>query len=151
MGDPITSTLLGGGIIGLKGKEIDEAKAAERDRKRAAEVAAATDKNERTAAIRQQARQERIRRASLQAAAESSGVAGGSAEAGVRGAGQTIAAAGQAFATGQSRAAGVQTDLLARAAKHQSTSAEFGAYFDLAMQGANMAMSAFGGGGGGGK
>lgn len=87
--------------------QIDSSKAAQRDQRRAADrqkeasrVSQAQQERERQLAIRQQQRQERIRRAQVISAAEAAGVSGSSVEASTIGSGQTIAASGQAFATG---------------------------------------------------
>ena len=69
-------------------------------RRRIADVSSAGKERERQLAVRQQARQERIRRAQVVSAAEASGVSGSSVEASTIGSGQTIAATGTAFATG---------------------------------------------------
>lgn len=68
--------------------------------RRIAATESAARERERQLAVRQQQRQERIRRAQVLSAAEAAGVSGSSVEASTIGAGQTIAASGQAFATG---------------------------------------------------
>lgn len=78
----------------------DQARMAKESRK----VDVAVKERERQLAIRQQQRQERIRRAQVISAAEAAGVSGASVEASTIGSGQTITAAGQAFATGASMA-----------------------------------------------
>jgi len=128
-----------------------EQKRAARAQRRAAEVSAAQQENERQAAIRQQMRQERIRRAQVVSAAEAAGVSGSSVEASTISSGQTLAAAGRAFATGASEAAGVQSDFLQQAADFRSKAA-----FDVAQGQAGKAphdlfMSAFSMFGAGGK
>lgn len=79
-------------------------------------VGAAQSENERRAAIRQQAREERIRRAQVLSAGEAVGVSGSSVEASTIGSGQTLGAAGQAFSSGASLSSGIQTSLLQQAA-----------------------------------
>jgi len=108
--------------------------------KEARRVSAAQQENERQAAIRQQVRQERIRRAQIVSAAEAAGVSGSSLEASTIGSGQTIAAAGQAFATGATLSANVQTSLLQEAADFRSEGAKaaatgqmFKSAFDLGL------------------
>lgn len=86
----------------------------------AREVSAAQQETERQAAIRKQVREERVRRAQVLSAAEASGVSGSSVEASTIGSGQTLAASGQAFATGATLTAGVQSDLLQQAADFKS-------------------------------
>jgi len=75
-----------------------------RVQKRSADVSAASKERERQLAVRQQQRQERIRRAQVVSAAEASGVSGSSVEASTVGSGQTIAATGTAFAAGSNLA-----------------------------------------------
>lgn len=104
-----------------------EQRRAARAEKRARRVSAAQQENERQAAIRQQMRQERVRRAQVMSAAEASGVSGSSVEASTIGSGQTIAAMGQAFASGATLSAGLQSDYLQKAADYRSKAA-----FDLA-------------------
>lgn len=104
-----------------------EQKKAARAQREARRVSAAQQENERQAAIRQQIRQERIRRAQVISAAEAAGVSGASVETSTIGSGQTLAAAGRAFATGASEAAQTQTDLLQQAADFRSKAA-----FDVA-------------------
>lgn len=85
-------------------------------RREASKVSQAQQENERQAAIRQQLRQERIRRAQVISAAEAAGVGGSSVEASTIGSGQTIAAAGQAFASGATLSSNIQTSFLQQAA-----------------------------------
>lgn len=73
-------------------------------RRRIADTQSAGKERERQLAVRQQARQERIRRAQVVSAAEASGVSGSSVETSTIGSGQTIAATGTAFATGSTLA-----------------------------------------------
>ena len=91
--------------------------------KEARRVSAAQQENERQAAIRQQVRQERIRRAQVVSAAEAAGVSGSSVEASTIGSGQTLAAAGQAFASGATLSANTQTSLLQGAADFRAEGA----------------------------
>ena len=109
-------------------------------RREESEVAAARQEGERQQSIRQQVRKERIRRAQVTSSAEASGVSGSSIETSTVGSGQTIAAAGQAFASGSSIAAGVQTNLLQsaedarqRGVKAQATGQMWKSAFDLGM------------------
>ncbi len=100
-----------------------QGRAAEREagaRREASKVSQAQQENERQAAIRKQLRQERIRRAQVVSAAEAAGVSGSSVEASTIGSGQTIAAAGQAFASGATLASNIQTSLLQQAADFNS-------------------------------
>ena len=80
-----------------------QARVAKKDskiRRRIADTQSAGKERERQLAVRQQSRQERIRRAQVVSAAEASGVSGSSVETSTIGSGQTIAATGTAFATG---------------------------------------------------
>lgn len=95
--------------------------------RRAQAVEGAAKERERQLAVREQARQERIRRAQVISAAEASGVSGSSVEASTIGAGQTLGAAGSAFATGQSIANQQISAFSQQAADFQSAAA-----FDLA-------------------
>lgn len=79
-------------------------------------VSGAQQENERQAAIRKQVREERVRRAQVMSAAEASGVGGSSIEASTIGSGQTLAAAGQAFSSGATISANLQSGLLQGAA-----------------------------------
>lgn len=79
-------------------------------------VSGAQQENERQAAIRKQVREERVRRAQVMSAAEAAGVSGSSIEASTIGSGQTLAAAGQAFSSGATISANLQSDLLQGAA-----------------------------------
>jgi len=143
------------------GYQVERGLSASREQRRASRaeaearrVSTAQQENERQAAIRKQIREERVRRAQVLSAAEAVGVSGSSVEASTIGSGQTITAAGQAFATGASLAAARQSDLLQIGANARSR-----AQFDLA-QGqiggaiSNLGMAAFstglvGGSGGG--
>jgi hypothetical protein len=87
-------------------------------------VGAAQSENERRAAIRQQAREERIRRAQILSAGEAAGVSGSSVEASNIGSGQTLAAAGQAFSSGATLSANIQSNLLQGAADFRSQGAQ---------------------------
>jgi len=116
------------------GYQVERGISASREQRRASraeaearEVSAAQQENERRAAIRKQIREERVRRAQVLSAAEAVGVSGSSVEASTIGSGQTITAAGQAFATGASLAAARQSDLLQIGADARSR-----AQFDLA-------------------
>lgn len=112
--------------------------------------ASAQQQYERKQAIKQQMRQQRIRQAQVMSAAEASGVSGSSLEGNALGAGQTLAAAGTAFATGQSLTATNISGLNQQAADARSSAA-----FDLAQgqmgaaaaQLGQTAMSAFAAGG----
>ena len=114
--------------------QVDRGMAASRQQRRASErqkearrVNIAQKEYERQQAIRQQQRKERIRKAQILSAAEASGVSGSSVEASTIGAGQTIAQAGQAFATGASMANTQVSGLQQQAADYRSKAA-----FDLA-------------------
>jgi hypothetical protein len=128
-----------------------EQKRANRAQRRASEVSAAQQENERQGAIRKQMREERVRRAQVVSAAEAAGVSGSSVEASTIGSGQTIAAAGQAFASGATYSSNLQTGYLQEAADRNTA-----AQFDL-VQGqiggsvAQLGMSAFSTGMVGGK
>lgn len=136
MGEPVSTALIVGAVASAAGTvySVERGMSAAREQKRAARrerearaVSSAQQENERQAAIRQQIRQERVRRAQILSAAEASGVRGSSVEASTIGSGQTIQAAGQAFATGASLANNLQSNLLQQAADFRSASA-----FDLA-------------------
>lgn len=121
-----------------------------KEEKKAAGVSQAQQENERQAAIRAQVRQERIRRAQVISAAEAAGVSGSSIEASTIGSGQTLAQAGQAFATGATLSANLQTGFLQNAAGYQLQGQEaalrgqqFQGAVDLGIKAASMA----GGGG----
>jgi hypothetical protein len=96
-----------------------EAKRARRMDQAAREVSQAQQENERQAGIRQQMRQERVRRAQVMSAAEQSGLGGSSVKATTIGVGNTLMQAGQAFATGQSMFAATQSALLQQAANYR--------------------------------
>lgn len=145
---------IGAAVLGTA-YQVERGQSAARQQRRSARaqaeaqrVSAAQQENERQAAIRQQIRQERIRRAQVVSAAEAAGVRGSSVETSTIGSGQTLQAAGSAFATGATEAASVQSGFLQQAANYQSS-----AQFDLA-QGqiggavANLGRSAFAMGGG---
>ena len=87
-------------------------------------VSGAQQENERQAAIRKQVREERVRRAQVMSAAEASGVGGSSIEASTIGSGQTLMAAGQAFASGATLSAGIQSNLLQGAADFRAQGAQ---------------------------
>lgn len=120
---------------------------------KARETSLAQSENERRAAVKQQVRQERVRRAQVISAAESAGVTGSSVEASTIGAGQTITAMGQAFASGATLSNVTTTNLLQDAAKFRLEGAQatqrhlvrgqaFKTAFDLGLK----AFSAGGGG-----
>lgn len=116
-----------GAVILGTGYQVERGLSASREQRRATraetearKVSAAQQENERQAAIRKQIREERIRRAQVLSAAEAVGVSGSSVEASTIGSGQTITAAGQAFATGATLAAASQSDLLQTAANARS-------------------------------
>ena len=90
-----------------------------REEGKARKVSQAQSENERQSAIRQQVRQERVRRAQVVSAAEASGVSGSSVEASTIGSGQTLAQAGQAFATGATLSNNLQSGFLQNAAGFQ--------------------------------
>jgi len=120
-------------VVGT-GYQIERGQSAAREQRRASraqaaarEVSAAQQENERQAAIRQQVRQERIRRAQVVSAAEAAGVRGSSVETSTIGSGQTLQAAGSAFATGVTKANALQSQFL-----QQGASAQARAQFDLA-------------------
>jgi hypothetical protein len=83
-------------------------------------VSSAKQERERQLAIRQQQRQERIRRAQIVSSAEAAGVSGASVEASTIGSGQTIQQSGQAFATGASLASQQISSLSQQSADIQS-------------------------------
>jgi len=120
----------------------DEARAG----KEARAVSAAQDQAERTLAIRQQARQDRVRRAQIIAAGEASGLEGSSAESGTMASNVQTSAANSAFATGASITASTLTSLNQQMADAQQRGNEaqakgqlYKTVFDLGMQGAKMA------------
>ena len=120
----------------------DEARAG----KEARAVSAAQDQAERTLAIRQKARQDRVRRAQIIAAGEASGLEGSSAESGTMASNVQTSAANSAFATGASITASTLTDLNQQMADARQRSNEaqakgqlYKTVFDLGMQGAQMA------------
>jgi len=90
-----------------------------REENKARKVSQAQSENERQAAIRQQVRKERVRRAQVVSAAEAAGVSGSSVEASTIGSGQTLAQSGQAFATGATLSNNLQSDYLQNAAGFQ--------------------------------
>tara|TARA_R110002012_G_scaffold213314_2_gene384427 strand:- start:607 stop:1089 length:483 start_codon:yes stop_codon:yes gene_type:complete len=114
--------------------QVDRGQAASRAQKRASErqiqaskVSGAQKERERQLAVRKQQREERIRRARVLSAAEVSGVSGSSVATSTIGSGQTIAAAGTAFATGANLANQQISSLSQQAANLQSQ-----ASYDLA-------------------
>jgi len=151
-----TTAIVAAGVVAAgTAYQVERGQSAARQQRRSARaqaeaqrVSSAQQENERQAAIRQQIRQERIRRAQVVSAAEAAGVRGSSVETSTIGSGQTLQAAGSAFATGATEAASVQSGFLQQAADYQSS-----AQFDLA-QGqlggavANLGRSAFAMGGG---
>jgi hypothetical protein len=116
----IVETLAGGlGYEAFFAGDRRAARASRRAHRAEAEsrrVSGAQQENERQAAIRKQVREERVRRAQVMSAAEASGVGGSSIEASTIGSGQTLAAAGQAFSSGATISANLQSDLLQGAA-----------------------------------
>ena len=131
----LTTTVIAAGVVAAgTAYQIERGQSAARQQRRSAKaqaeaqrVSSAQQENERQAAIRQQIRQERIRRAQVVSAAEAAGVRGSSVETSTIGSGQTLQAAGSAFATGATEAASVQSGFLQQAANFQSAAA-----FDLA-------------------
>jgi hypothetical protein len=89
---------------------------ASRDRREARAVSTASSENERQVAIKSQLRQERVRRAQLEVAAEATGTADASSVTGQASANKATTAAGQAFATGKSFSNTAQSELLQSAA-----------------------------------
>jgi hypothetical protein len=148
----VTSVVVGTGYQIERGMAASRAqKRANRAQRRASEISSAQQENERQAAIRKQMREERVRRAQVMSAAEAAGVSGSSVGASTIGSGQTIAAAGQAFASGATYSSNLQTRYLQEAADLNTA-----AQFDL-VQGqiggsvAQLGMSAFSSGLVGGK
>ena len=120
-------------VVGVAGTahQVDRSQAAGREQKRASrkaeragEISTASKERERQLSVRQQARQERIRRAQVLSAAEASGVTGSSVETSTIGSGQTIGATGTAFATG-STIANAQISSLNQQAQDFRDSAAF--------------------------
>jgi len=130
------------------GYQVERGMSASREQKRARNaqeesrrVSSAQQENERQSAIRKQVREERVRRAQVMSAAEASGVGGSSIEASTIGSGQTLAAAGQAFASGATLSAGIQSNLLQGAADFRAQGAQamaqqqmFRTAFDLSVK-----------------
>lgn len=118
------------------------------------DVSRAMQERERQLAIRQQARQERIRRAQIVSAAEAAGVSGSSVEASTIGSGQTIGAAGQAFASGMNLGNEQISSLQQQFANLGAKSAEVAATGQMYRTGVDLGMKAlsfgaFGAGGSG--
>ena len=128
-----------------------EQKRANRAQRRASEVSSAQQENERQAAIRKQMREERVRRAQVMSAAEAAGVSGSSVAASTIGSGQTISAAGQAFASGATLANSIQGNFLQEAANRNSAAQLDMAQGQIGGAVAQLGMSAFSSGLVGGK
>lgn len=127
----------------------DQARMARESRK----VDVAMKERERQLAIRQQQRQERIRRAQVISAAEAAGVSGASVEASTLGSGQTLAASGQAFATGASMAnrqvsslAQCMADIGTQISGVQARGQMFQSAFNLGLQAFTLGKAGAGGG-----
>lgn len=132
--------------VGGSAYQAERADKAAKQQRKAADLqkeansqAAAQQKYERKEAIKQQMRQQRIKQAQVMSAAEASGVVGSSLESNVLGSGQTLSAAGTAFATGQSITAGNLTNLNQQAADARSSAA-----FDMAQGQMGAAFSSMG-------
>ena len=145
-------------VVAGTGYQVERGMAASREQKRASRaqkqaraVSSAQQENERQAAIRKQMREERVRRAQVMSAAEAAGVSGSSVEASTIGSGQTIAAAGQAFASGATLSANLQSGFLQQAADAQSRAAFDQAQGQLGGAVAQLGMSAVSSGLVGGK
>jgi len=148
----VAATAISGGYQAERGMSAArEQKRASRAQKRAQAVSSAQQENERQAAIRKQMREERVRRAQVMSAAEAAGVSGSSVEASTIGSGQTIAAAGQAFASGATLSANLQSGFLQQAADAQSRAAFDQAQGQMGGALAQLGMSAFSSGLVGGK
>jgi len=148
----VTSTIVSTGYQVERGLAASrEQKRARRAQSEARAVSGAQKENERQVAIREQVREERIRRAQVMSAAEAAGVSGSSVEASTIGSGQTIAAAGQAFASGATLSANLQSDFLQQAADAQSRAAFDQAQGQMGGALAQLGMSAFSSGLVGGK
>jgi hypothetical protein len=123
-----------------------QARVAKKDskiRRRAADIGSAGKERERQLAVRQQARQERIRRAQVLSAAEASGVSGSSVETSTIGSGQTIGAAGSAFATGATLANQQVSSLNQQSADLGIESQKIAARGQAFQSAVNLGMSAF--------
>lgn len=148
MGLEVVATAIAASATGVY--QAERSREASKQQRRAADLQkeanaqnAAMKEFERKQAVKQQMRQARVRRAQVMSAAEASGVSGSSVEATTIGAGQTLAAAGEAFASGASIANRNISTLNQRAADARSSAA-----FDLTQAGygdaiKNTAMSAF--------
>jgi hypothetical protein len=88
-------------------------------------------------------REERVRRAQVVSAAEAAGVSGSSVEASTIGSGQTISAAGQAFASGATLANRIQGNFLQEAANRNSAAQQDMAQGQIGGAVAQLGMSAF--------
>lgn len=99
---------------------------AAKDQKEANKVKTATQRAADIAAMRQKAREERVRRARIQQAAENTGVGGSSGEVGALSAIQTNLASANAFQAGTAAAAGSVTRRLNSAAGHEQDAAKWG-------------------------
>ena len=141
----VASVVVGGKYYEHRQKK----KAAKKERKavrreeEAREIGAAREEHERQMSLRQQMRQERIRKAQIVAAAEAAGVSGSSAEISAIGTGQTLAAAGTAFATGQTEAAEEQSLLLQQGANFRGKAAADRARAGYGSTAFNLGVSAF--------
>lgn len=128
----IATAIAGSGVY-----QAERAREASKQQRRAADLqkesnaqSAAMQEFERRQAIKQQMRQERVRQAQVMSAAEASGVSGSSVEATTIGAGQTLAAVGQAFATGSTI-----TNRNISGLNQQAADARSSAAFDLTQAG----------------
>jgi len=123
-----------------------QARVAKKDakiRRRIADTQSAGKERERQLAVRQQARQERIRRAQVVSAAEASGVTGSSVETSTIGSGQTIGATGTAFATGSTIANQQISSLSQQSADLGVESKKIAAQGQLFQTGIQLGISAF--------
>lgn len=105
---------------------------AAKDQKEANKVKTATQKAADIAAMRQKAREERVKRARIQQAAENAGVGGSSGEVGALSAIQTNLASARAFQAGTAAASGSITNRLNSAASHEQDAAKWGAIGQVA-------------------
>ena len=145
--EALTVAYIVGGVAAVgTGYQVERGQSASREQKRASraqaearKVSGAQQENERQAAVRKQVREERVRRAQVMSAAEASGVGGSSVEASTIGSGQTLMAAGQAFASGATLSNSIQSSFLQQAADAQSR-----AQYDLAQGQVGAAVSQLG-------
>lgn len=149
MGDVVD---IGEDILGATpaGRAVDEAflkpareakgaaRDAAKDRREVRAISGAQKETERQLAIKSQLREERVRRAQLEVAGESSGIGGSSSVTGVASANKATTSAGQAFATGQSFANTAQSDLLQSAADFELKGQEALAKGQLIQSGINL-------------